>query len=71
MGDVKATARVKILLDIPVSSGWGPECTIVQVHKQAAEDAGRVIELLLQKSNLRGLQIEVVAVHVGIVEEKR
>lgn len=34
-----ATARVTVQLEIKVSSNWGPECSVKQVHEQAASEA--------------------------------
>jgi len=36
---VKATARVRITLDIPLTGTWGPECTVEQIQKQAKNEA--------------------------------
>jgi hypothetical protein len=36
---VRATARVKVILQISVNSPWGPDCTIEQVMNQARDSA--------------------------------
>ncbi len=36
---ITATARVQILVEVRVPSTWGPECSIGQLHKQAAGEA--------------------------------
>lgn len=33
------TARVRLVLDIPCQSTWGPDCDFEQVKKQAVEEA--------------------------------
>lgn len=41
MSDINlhTTARVTVHLEIKVSSTWGPDCSLEQVHKQAADEA--------------------------------
>ena len=39
MKSIKASARVKILLEISLSDRWGSDCTLTQVHKQAKDSA--------------------------------
>ena len=34
-----ATARVTLTLEVSVGSSWGEDCTVKQVHDQAAEEA--------------------------------
>lgn len=34
-----ATARVRLVIDMPLSGSWGNDCTIDQVYKQARESA--------------------------------
>lgn len=36
MSKVKAVARVKITLDIPLGDSWGADCPIAQVQEQAS-----------------------------------
>lgn len=39
----QATARVTLEVEIKVNATWGPDCSIQQVHQQAAEEAiGRI-----------------------------
>lgn len=33
-----ATARVRIVLDIPLADTWGGECAIEQIQKQATDE---------------------------------
>lgn len=43
-----ASARVQLTLDIDVGGGgWGADCTVAQVHKQAADSATGLIHQLL------------------------
>ncbi len=39
MKDIRATARIQITLEVDADSPWGPECSVSQVYKQAAESA--------------------------------
>lgn len=44
-----ATARVTMTLEILVGGGgWGPECTVAQVWKQAADGAANDVQRMLQ-----------------------
>lgn len=36
---IRATARVRVTLEIDGGGPWGPECSVDQVHRQAAEHA--------------------------------
>jgi hypothetical protein len=36
---VHGSARVQLTVEIPLSGGWGDDCTIGQLNKQAAEEA--------------------------------
>jgi hypothetical protein len=40
---IKATAKVRVLLEIKISSTWGEDCTVKQVHKQAVDSAELII----------------------------
>lgn len=73
---VKVTARVRVVLDIPVWDTWGGDCPLSQVQKQAAEsalgmlhDSGGELNGLFQRGVARLVgEPEVTAV---IVEEDR
>ena len=45
---IQSVARVTVVLEIKVDSVWGPDCTVEQVYKQAADSAKL---LLAQKFN--------------------
>lgn len=46
---VSATARVQVTLEItPSGGGWGKDCQLDQVYKQAREEAMRELSFLLQ-----------------------
>lgn len=47
------TARVQITLDVASGSSWGDDCTLGQVHKQAAEGAINHINQLIRDGRLR------------------
>jgi hypothetical protein len=34
-----AKARVTLIVEVEVRGTWGDDCTVAQVHKQAAEEA--------------------------------
>ena len=36
---IKATARVRLTIDIPLTDTWGSDCAIDQIQKQAKEGA--------------------------------
>jgi hypothetical protein len=36
---VRATSRVQVTVEIDTGGSWGPDCTIDQIQKQAAEEA--------------------------------
>lgn len=42
-GKLGATARVRLVLDIPTGQSWGRDCTASQIHAQAVEHALGVI----------------------------
>jgi len=75
---IRAKAKVRVMLEIPVSGGgWGSDCTIDQVHKQAKEDVleqlNRVIAGEYDSSNpvLNGKWTIVSARVVGILTEDK
>lgn len=39
MSRIQATARVQLTVEIDAGAPWGEECSIGQLHKQAAEAA--------------------------------
>lgn len=62
---VRATAKVHVVVEIDAGT-WGEDCTLAQVHAQAAESAHDRIEMArqaLKTSDMRIVRIEpVVAV---------
>jgi transcription elongation GreA/GreB family factor len=44
-----ASARVTVTVDVAVTDGWGPECTVSQVYKQAADVAANRIRALAKE----------------------
>jgi hypothetical protein len=36
---VKATARVRVVIDLPVGDTWGSDCSVAQVQEQARQSA--------------------------------
>jgi hypothetical protein len=47
---VKATSRVQLTVEIDTGGSWGPDCTVDQIQKQAAEEARSAL--------MRGLVID-------------
>lgn len=48
MPRLHATATATVTLEISSASGWGPDCTIQQVHDQATSGAIGVLDRLLK-----------------------
>lgn len=42
-------ARVKLEVEVPSGSSWGPDCTMAQIQKQAIEGAISTLERALVK----------------------
>ena len=40
---MSATAKVTLTVEVAVSSTWGDDCPISQIHKQAAEEAMNIL----------------------------
>lgn len=70
MSDFYTTAKVKVILNIPVSSSWGPECSVAQVQGQAADEAKRTVEKMVKASGLSLYGFEIDSIQVAIVEKK-
>lgn len=51
MPKFSSAARMVVLVEVDVSSNWGSDCTIAQVHKQAEESARHRLQ------EIRGLRI--------------
>lgn len=64
MNEVKASARVRVTVLVPVASCWGPECTVKQVHEQAADYARGKVEEALRGTGVQVERTESVAVLV-------
>lgn len=70
---MKAMARVKVTLDLPVSSSWGAGCTVSQVHKQAGEEANEKVRKFFNDQKLLGATItsmEVTAIFVSDAKDE-
>jgi hypothetical protein len=46
-----AHAIVVVTLDVEVDSSWGGDCTVDQVHKQAADEATGTLRFIFQEAN--------------------
>lgn len=50
-----ATAHVTATVEVVVNGSWGGECSVAQIHKQAAEEAANKIRNLFKEGvRLRG-----------------
>lgn len=58
----KATARVTVTVEVPITSVWGADCSLSQVYEQAASEAIGLI------GNLRTRYSEV---HLRIIGEPK
>jgi hypothetical protein len=50
---VHASAKVTLTVEVPVRSGWGQDCPISQVHRQAADEAWLTVTKLVESSGVR------------------
>lgn len=48
MKPIKAKARVQITVEIDAGAGWGGECDLEQVYKQAKESALQTLSVALK-----------------------
>jgi hypothetical protein len=46
-------ARVRLTVEFPVASSWGPECKLDQVFRQAAEEAEGIVRNKLAAHRVR------------------
>jgi hypothetical protein len=62
---MSTTARVRLTIDVPAGSTWGPECKLGQVFKQAGEETANAVTQAL-RARFHGAKIigevEVIAV---------
>lgn len=49
-GRITSTARVKLELEVQVSSTWGSDCSIHQIHEQAEDEARGLIARMVRDS---------------------
>ena len=55
---ITASARVQVTLNIECRDGtWGPECSIGQLQKQAAESAITQLRNIFARENVRNISI--------------
>lgn len=52
-----ASARVTLEVEIQVSSKWGADCSIQQVHQQALEEASVKLSRVIAESEAGGIRI--------------
>ena len=64
-----AKARVQVTLEVEAGSGWGEECTIGQLYKQAEESAMIAVNNAIGKSGINARVIGDAKV-IGILTEK-
>lgn len=46
---IGATARVRLTVEVPVTSRWGSDCPLEQIFKQASDEATRYIKNLFER----------------------
>lgn len=64
---ITAGAKVQLVVELSALGSWGHDCTIAQVHKQAAESAiGR-----LRNSNLENARIIGEPIIISVSTEER
>lgn len=72
--ETSAYARVKLEVEISVNSSWGGDCSIDQVHRQAAEEAiGFIENKVCREADIR-LRMKIVGqpiISAVIVERKK
>jgi len=61
---MKATAKVKLTLEIPIGSSWGKDCTVDQVMKQAKNEAADIVHRVIYRS---GLHVKILSTEVKAV----
>ena len=57
--NVKGTARVQLTVELE-TSGWGDDCTIGQLHDQAAKDALSKMRIISANSHKAGYSFVII-----------
>lgn len=59
MSDKLSTmARVTLTVELALTSGWGPDCTMEQIHRQASDEAiGRLRNLRTANGGFPNIKI--------------
>lgn len=67
---IQAKARVQVTIEVE-ASGWGPDCLISQVYRQAADDGVKQVTRMIAESKCRATLIGQPVVIGVITTEKR
>jgi hypothetical protein len=54
MSKIQARARVQVMLEVEASL-WGDDCTVGQVHKQAADDALATVRKIIEANKSKAV----------------
>lgn len=54
---VGAKATVRVTLEIESDGSWADDCTVGQIHTQAAEAAIGKLHAMIAKSGMRGIRL--------------
>lgn len=61
---VRATARVKLVLEVVLPDRWGGDCSVSQAHKQAKDSA---LNIISQKIAGSGRDIQIIGEPESVV----
>ena len=50
---VSASARVTVTMIVEATDSWGPDCTVEQIYRQAAESVRCQLERIIEASNVK------------------
>jgi hypothetical protein len=65
-----ATVRVRVVVEVPVRSTWGSDCTVAQVQKQGIEEAVGALRRVVGSSGIRFVNVESCDMVVPLGDEK-
>lgn len=61
MKRAQASAVVHVVVEVSVGAGWGPDCTVGQVHEQATMAAVDAVRKALESAGAQQMRIRSVA----------
>lgn len=70
MSQIKAKARVQIIVEVDADSLWGDECSIGQLYKQAADSARLILFDVLKPGEHARIRVIGEPKVVGVITEK-